>query len=53
MKNQIEWKTLTVSVAISLGVGIIGSILAGDMRVAYSAMEKPPLSPHGCFFCGT
>lgn len=50
MNNKIEWKTLISSVAISLGAGILGSILAPQMRENYGAMARPPLAPPGWIF---
>ncbi len=50
MNNRIEWKPLVVSVAISLGAGILGSLLAPSIGESYTMMEKPPLSPPGWLF---
>lgn len=50
MNNRIEWKTLIISVAISLGAGLLGTILAPNIGTAYMTMEKPPLSPPGWVF---
>ncbi len=50
MNNKIEWKPLIISVAISLGAGILGSILAPGIGETYGAMERPPLSPPGWVF---
>jgi len=35
MNNRIEWKTLIISVAISLGAGLLGTILAriSELRI--------------------
>ena len=50
MNDKIEWKPLIVSVAISLWAGLVGSLLAPDIRNAYVTMEKPPLAPPGWVF---
>ena len=50
MNNKIEWKPLIISVAISLGAGIIGSLLAPSIGTTYTMMEKPPLAPPGWVF---
>lgn len=50
MNNKIEWRPLVVSVAISLGAGILGSLLAPGIGMSYASMEKPPLSPPGWVF---
>lgn len=33
-----------------LGVGLLSSLLSGDMRAAYEALPKPPLAPPGWLF---
>ena len=50
MNHRIEWKTLIISVAVSLGAGLLGTILAPNIRTAYLTMEKPPLAPPGWVF---
>lgn len=50
MNNRIEWKSLIISVAISLGAGALGSFLAPNIGMAYGAMDKPPLAPPGWVF---
>lgn len=50
MNNKIEWRPLIISVAISLGAGILGTILAPDIGDTYVNMAKPPLAPPGWVF---
>lgn len=50
MNNKIEWKPLIISVAISLGAGVLGSLLAPNMGGTYTMMERPPLAPPSWLF---
>ena len=50
MDMKMEWKPLLVSVAISLGVGILAAVftpVAGEM---YAALPRAPLAPPGWLF---
>lgn len=50
MKTQINWKALSVSVAIALGAGLLSSFLAPDISEQYAELYKPPLAPPGSIF---
>lgn len=52
MGNQkyFNWKTLVISVAISLGTGIVSSLLSGAGMQQYGTLYKPPLAPPGWLF---
>ncbi len=50
MKEKINWKALLISIAISLGTGVISSLLTMGGMSAYGDMYKPPLSPPGWVF---
>lgn len=41
----IKWKELMISIAISLGVGLLAGFLTRDSAVIYNELVKPPLSP--------
>lgn len=43
-------KTLAASLAVSLGAGGLGTLLAGNSMKKYKDMYKPPLSPPGWVF---
>ncbi len=45
-----EWKPLAVCLAIPLAVGGLSALLSGGGMSAFSALEKPPLSPPGWLF---
>lgn len=45
-----EWKSLAVSLAISLGAGILSALLTGGSMRQYADMYKPPLAPPGWVF---
>lgn len=44
------WKPLLVSVAISLGTGLLSALLTRGSMEAYQNMYRPPLSPPGWVF---
>ena len=46
---KLRWKQLLICLAIPLGVGGLGALLAGGMG-GYGDMVKPPLSPPGWVF---
>lgn len=48
--KNINWKTLVISIAISLGTGIVSSLLSGAGMQQYGAIYKPPLAPPGWLF---
>lgn len=48
--DKNKWKSLLISLAVSLGTGVVSAILTmGGMR-DYAEMYKPPLSPPGWVF---
>jgi len=47
---KIRWKTLIISLVISLGVGAISGFLSKDSMQSYSELIKPALSPPGWVF---
>ncbi|MEE1076737.1 MAG: TspO/MBR family protein [Acutalibacteraceae bacterium] len=50
MIKNINLKQLAISLFISLGVGILASILTADSFMVYSGLTKPPLSPPAWLF---
>lgn len=48
--DNIKTKPLIVSLAISLGAGVLSWLLTADSMKQYSMMYKPPLSPPGWVF---
>ncbi|NCB92961.1 MAG: tryptophan-rich sensory protein [Clostridia bacterium] len=46
----MNWKNLIISVAISLGSGIIVGLLTGSSMQQYEEMYRPPLAPPGWLF---
>ena len=50
MKTKIQWKPLLVSVAISLGVGILSSLFTPNIAGEYAAIPDPPLAPPAWLF---
>lgn len=50
MKTKIKWKPLIISLAISLGTGLLSALLTPHIMDSYQAMYKPPLSPPGWLF---
>lgn len=49
MKN-VKWKSLIVSLIISLGTGMAASALTAGSMGKYQELYKPPLSPPGWVF---
>lgn len=47
---KIQWKSLIISILIPLAVGALSAFLTRDSMMAFSALEKPPLSPPGWLF---
>ncbi len=47
---KINWKALFISIAISLGTGIVSSILTGRAMREYRNLYQPPLAPPGWLF---
>lgn len=48
--GKINWKALLISLAISLGTGIIGGILTANSMQQYETLYRPPLAPPGWVF---
>lgn len=48
--GRINIKTLAVSIAISLGAGLLSAFLTGGSMRQYADMYKPPLAPPGWVF---
>lgn len=50
MNKAINWKNLLISIAISVGTGILAAVLTRDSMNMYMAFVKPPLSPPAWLF---
>ena len=48
--NRINWKALLGSLALSLGAGVLATLLTSDSMQQYSEMYNPPLAPPGWVF---
>ena len=48
--KKINWKSLLISLALSLGTGVLGSLLSGGSMTQYVERYRPPLSPPGWVF---
>lgn len=48
--NKINWKALLASLAISLGAGVIASLLTRDSMQQYGELYQPPQAPPGWLF---
>ena len=48
--KKINWKTLLISVAISLGTGVLAALITGAGTEFYSSINKPALSPPAWLF---
>ncbi len=46
----INWKALIISLALSLGTGVVSSLLSGGGMQMYQNMYQPPLAPPGWLF---
>lgn len=49
-KSKINWKTLIISVALPLIVGLVSRLLTAEATEEFSLLEKPPLSPPAALF---
>lgn len=49
-KITLQPGLLALSVAVPLCVGVLSSVISGDMMKEYFFMNKPPLSPPGWLF---
>ena len=50
MIKNVNLKQLAISLFISLGVGLLASILTADSFMVYEGFTKPPLSPPAWLF---
>ena len=50
MNTKIQWKPLIISLAISLGAGLLSTFLTPNIQKSYANLYKPPLSPPGWVF---
>ena len=48
--KNVNWKTMVISIAISLGTGIVSALLSGAGMQQYGTLYKPPLAPPGWLF---
>ena len=48
--KKINWKSLYISLTLSLGTGVLGSLLSGGSMTQYVERYRPPLSPPGWVF---
>ncbi len=48
--GKINYKNLAISLAVSLGSGLIGWFLTRDSMAQYMNMYRPPLAPPGWLF---
>lgn len=48
--KTINWKSLLVSLAISLGAGVLGNIVGGNRDGQYEQLYQPSLAPPGWVF---
>ena len=48
--KKINWKSLFISLVLSLGTGVLGSLLSGESMTQYAERYRPPLSPPGWVF---
>ena len=48
--KKINWKSLFISIALSLGTGVLGSLLSGGSMTQYVERYRPRLSPSGWVF---
>lgn len=47
---RIKWKTMLLSLLISLGTGGLSALLTGQAMRQYGSIRRPPLSPPGSAF---
>ena len=47
---KIQWKALVVSLAVSLGTGLLSVLLTPNIQEDYAQLYRPPLSPPGWVF---
>lgn len=47
---KIQWKALVVSLAVSLGTGLLSVLLTPNIQEDYAQLYRPPLAPPGWVF---
>lgn len=47
---KIKWKTLLVSIALPLGIGLLSSLITSNSMRMYEDINKPAISPPGYLF---
>ena len=50
MHMKIQWKALVVSLAVSLGTGLLSVLLTPNIQEDYAQLYRPPLAPPGWVF---
>lgn len=50
MNKGINWKNLIISLAISVGTGLLAAVLTRGSMTMYMSFVKPPLSPPAWLF---
>ncbi|MGI6502024.1 MAG: TspO/MBR family protein [Anaerostipes sp.] len=48
--KKVNWKSLIISLAISLGAGVISALLTSNSMEIYEKLYQPPLAPPGWLF---
>ncbi len=48
--KTINWKSLLISLAISLGAGVLGNVVGGNNNGKYERLYQPPFAPPGWIF---
>ncbi len=48
--KPIKLKGIILYVLLTIGIGVLGAVLAGNISGSYQALVKPPLSPPGIVF---
>lgn len=47
---KIQWKALIVSLAVSLGIGLLSVLLTPNVQEDYAQLYRPPFAPPGWVF---
>jgi benzodiazapine receptor len=50
MYSVIKWKPLIISLAVTLGTGVVAGLLTQGSMEVYNEFQKPPLSPPAIVF---
>lgn len=48
--NRTNWKSLLISLALSIGTGVLASLITADEMIQYRNMYNPPLAPPAWLF---